>query len=358
MNNNEFLNIRVDKRIEMAMDNAVDMGVERAYKELKQKKSKKIKIAASVVAACLSLIFILGIANPAAASKVPIVGGVFKAIEKNLWFPGEYSKYATEVNKNTSNKGINITLTEILCDGQELYVTYMVKSKEPFKNTSKSDKPLDVNQLITYEDYKKVSFSDKELDDTGIAGLEGRFIDKNTFIGMKTYHLRSLETKIPDDFEFKVVINSIKTIAYKKGDKDQKFNGEWEFKVPVKVDRSISKTIAVNYTQSNGVSLNSIIISPTKTIVTTSNINHNLYGVRVFNGDKEISKESSKISDKGNEQTDYLSPLPKGCKKVRVVIYRDKLEEVSKTKQSDGSCNVSYKTTGEENILDKSVEIK
>ena len=56
---------------------------------------------------------------------------------------------------------------------------------------------------------------------------------------------------------------------------DQKFNGKLEFKVPVKVDRSISKTIDINYTDNNGVSLNSIIISSTKTIVTTANINHN-----------------------------------------------------------------------------------
>lgn len=116
--------------------------------------------------------------------------------------------------------------------------------------------------------------------------------------------------------------------------------------MPVKVDRSISETIDVNYTENNGVSLNSIIISPTKTIVTTKNINHNLYGVKVFNGNKELPGESSKISDNGNEQTNYLSSLPKGCKKVRVVIYKDKLEETSRTKKSDGSCNISYKTSG------------
>jgi len=71
-----------------------------------------------------------------------------------------------------------------------------------FKNTSRGDSPLNMNQLLTTEDYNKVSFSKLGLDNTGLAGLKGKFIDENTFIGMERYYLKSLNTEIPDTFDF------------------------------------------------------------------------------------------------------------------------------------------------------------
>ena len=42
-----------------------------------------------------------------------------------------------------------------------------------------------MNQLITSESYNKVDFTDEELDNSGFAGLEGKFINENTFIGVQ-----------------------------------------------------------------------------------------------------------------------------------------------------------------------------
>ena len=359
MNNNEFSNIEITENIHKAMDKAIDIGIERASMELKSKKIKKRKIAIGITAACFCLVVTFGATNPALAAKLPIVGSVFEAIEKKIQFPGEYSQYATSVNEVVSDNGINVTLSDILCDGEGLYVTYKVESKESFKYTSRGNKLLDVDQLMTMEAYNKVNFSNKELDNTGFAGLEGKFIDENTFIGMERYYLDSLETEIPDTFDFQVKLTSIGTHGYKKNDKDQNINGTWAFKVPVKVDKSISKNIEVNYKTDNGFSLDSIIITPFNVVINNTNPDHDCYGMKVTTQDnKELNFDRGQIFDDNNKQINYLSALPKDCKSLRVMIYKDILEEKETINHPDGSSETSYEDLGDEILLDKTINIE
>lgn len=353
MINNEFLNIEISEGI----DSAIDKGVERASVELKLRKNRKRKILILGIAAVIVGFFTFGITNPALASKMPIVGSVFEAIEKNIYFPGNYSEYATSVNETVESNGIKVTLSEILCDGEELYVTYKVESKKPFKYTSWGDKPLDMNQLITRESYNKVSFSDDELDNSGFAGLEGRFLDDNTFIGMERYYLGSLNTEIPDTFDFLVKLKSVGTGALKEGEKDQNFNGTWAFKVPVKVDKSISKNIEINEKENNGFVLNSITITPAELIIVNTNPDKKFYGVRVVDDkNTEIYCESGKISD-NNKHTMYFGAVPKDSKTLRIIIYRNKMELKETTKGAEGGYDSIYDNEREEILVDKTINI-
>ena len=359
MNNNEFSNIKITENIDKAMDYAVDKGIEKASMELKYTKSKKRKIAIGAIAACLVLIVTFGAINPALAAKLPIVGRALEYIEKNIQFPGNYSEYATSVNEQVSDNDINVTLSDILCDGEGLYVTYIVKSKEPFKYTSRGDKLLDGDQLITGEEYSKVSFSNKELDNTGIAGLEGKFIDENTFVGMERYYLTSLETQIPDNFDFQVKLTSIETIGLKQEDKEQKFIGNWEFKVPVKVDKSISKNIEINYKKDNGFSLDSVMITPFNTLISISHPNNELCNIRLIdNNNNEIGCAGGNMLD-DNKQINYFSALPKDCKSLRVILFKNHLVKKETIRHPDGSCDTDYEDVGDEEILlDKIINIE
>ena len=110
------------------IDIKIHNGVQKAILETSEAKINKKKKLTGAICATIALILALGIANPALAAKLPI-GNVFEAIEKNLFFPGNYSQYATSVNETTTSNGVDITLSEILCDGQYLYVTYIVEIK-------------------------------------------------------------------------------------------------------------------------------------------------------------------------------------------------------------------------------------
>lgn len=353
MINNEFLNIEISENI----DSAIDKGIERASIEIRAKKNKKRRIFIASVAAVIITFFTFGITNPALASKMPIVGSVFECIEKGILSPGNYSGYATKVNETVDSNGIKVTLSEVLCDGEGLYVTYKVESEVPFKYTSFGDKPLNRAQLQTREDYNRVSFSDKDLDNTGIAGLEGKFVDENTFIGMERYYLKSLDTDIPDEFNFDVKLNSIGTKGIEQYDEDQVFNGTWAFKVPVKVDKSISKNIDINEDEGNGFVLNSITITPFQMTIVNTNPNKKFYGVRVTDDkNNEIHCDSGKISD-DNKQTIYFGAVPKESKNLRIIIYRNKMKLKETIDKAEGGCDSIYDNEGEEILVDKTINI-
>ncbi|MFT8351223.1 DUF4179 domain-containing protein [Clostridium saccharoperbutylacetonicum] len=358
MNNNEFSNIKITESIDKAIDKAIDKGIARGNSEIKYKKFKKRKIAVGITAALISLVITFGTINPALAAKLPIIGSMFKVIEKNVDSPADYSEYATSLNTVVSDNGIKVTLSDIVCDGEELYVTYKVESKEPFKYELNENKPLDSDQLLENEAYHKVSFSDKELAMGKVSGLDGKFIDEHTFIGMKKYYLKSLGEEIPDSFDFEVKITSITTHVFENNNKNQIFNGNWAFKVPVKVDKSISKNIQVNYKTDNGFSIDSIIITPFSVVINSTNPDNEYYNMKVIDDKNRKLKFDSGRSFDENKKINYFGALSKDCKSLRVVIYKDKLEEKETIKNSDGSAETGYEEVGEEILLDKTISIE
>lgn len=336
-------------------------------KEIKKQVFKNIKIIkkpntiikrVTIAAACISLVFTLGAINPALAAKLPIIGSIFKVIEKNVESPGDYSKYATSLNEVVSDNGIKVTLSDILCDGEGLYVTYKIESKEPFKYELDGNEPLDSDQFLENEEYHKVSFSDNELVMGKVSGLDGKFIDEHTFIGMKKYYLKLLGKEIPDNFDFEVKITSITTHISDNNSKNQNYNGNWAFKVPVKVDKSISKNIDINYKTDNGFSLDSIIITPFSVVINSTNPDNEYYNIKVIDDKNRKLKSDGGRSLDENKKINYFGALSKDCKSLRVIIYKDKLEKNDIIGNQDGSSETNYKNVEEEVFLDKTIGIE
>lgn len=358
MNNNEFSNIKITESIYNAMDQAIDKGIERAVFEIKSKKNNSKRKIVIITAACISLVITLGAINPALAAQIPIIGSVFKLIEKNLDAPGDYSQYATSLNEVVSDSGIKVTLSDILCDGEGLYVTYKVESNEPFRYEKDGDEPLESDQLLEKEISHKVSFSDKELVIGKLSGLEGKFIDEHTFIGMKKYYLKFLDKEVPDNFDFEVKISSIGTHVFENNSRNQFFYGNWAFKVPVKVDKSISKKININYKTDNGFSIDSIIITPVSVVINNTNPDNEHYHMQVIDDkNKQLSSESGRLLD-DNKQIHYFKALPKDCKSLRIILYKNKIEEKETIKNSYGNSENSYESEEKEIFIDKTINIE
>ena len=329
------------------------------FKNIKiNKKRNAIIKGITIAAASISLVFLVGVVNPALGAKLPIIGSIFKAIEKNVESPGDYSKYATSLNEVVSNNGIKVTLSDILCDGEGLYVTYKIESKEPFKYEFDGNEPLDSDQLLENEEYHKVSFSDKELVMGKVSGLDGKFIDEHTFIGMKKYYLKLLGKEIPDNFDFEVKITSFTTHVFPNNPKNQIINGKWVFNVPVKVDRSISKNIGINYKTDNGFSLDSIIITPFSVVINSTNLDNEHYNMKVIDGkNKKLKSDGGRSLDE-NKKINYFGALSKECKSLRVIIYKDKTEQKETIENQKGSSETNYINVGEDVLLDKTISIE
>lgn len=122
----------------------------------KKKKVRKI-LYPGVAAAVILLLGLLGFSNPALAGKIPFIGRIFRTIESNVGYSGNYSDYASTIdapdtdsennndsqpdiesdnnsdNKTNSDSDINaysqtsgditITLSEIVCTDMSLYIS-------------------------------------------------------------------------------------------------------------------------------------------------------------------------------------------------------------------------------------------
>lgn len=359
MNNSKYNEINIPDNL----DARIDVGVKNASLEKIKNNSRKKNRAIGTIAASLVAVITLGVANPALAAKIPIIGSVFESIEKNIDFPGNYSQYATSVNETAYSNGVGITLSEILCDGQSLYVTYIVENEEPFKYTSWGDSGvMDMNQLVTSEAYNKVDFTDEELGNSGFAGLEGKFIDENTFVGVQKYNLYSLDSEIPDHFTFQTKINLIENYGIEANDKSYYKWGTWAFKVPVTVNKDLIKNVDLSKkeVESDAIKIDSIEITPFEIFV---DVNYKVgewsdYRVLLYDENGEMLKGSGgTLNDNGNtEKISAQSPNTESTS-IRVVVDKPILEVIEKWENENGS-GTTYKEIGSETVFDKVIPIK
>ena len=346
------------------LDNIIDDAINKADKDKKKnKKSKGIKKGLGTIAAGIAIVATVGIGTTTLAYGVPALGNAFEKIQNFLQFNGDYSKYATEVGKTVYDNNLKVTMSEILCDGQNLYVTYTLESKEPFKylgedkistiNSKEYKDAVSGNNRMLWNDQildelttAKVSFTDEELDNTGVAGLEGTYLNANTFIGVEQYDLSSLKAEIPDEFEF--------TVNYKRfvgmGGKPEysKIDGNWSFKVPVKVDKSLVKKIEVNDIGKDGVGVKEISVTPFEIRVLTGYYNEdNDYWIRIYDEEGNLLQGGSqKLFPESDTMKNYsMAIVPRGdtkFNKIKVELYKHFVDENGKDYLEDPRETVLY----------------
>ncbi|ELC8345464.1 MAG: DUF4179 domain-containing protein [Clostridium perfringens] len=344
MNKKDLDKISLPNNLDDIIDEAINMANE--DKKKNKIKGKGYKKVFKNIAAGLAIITGIGVGTSTFVYGVPIIKNAFERIQKEIWNKGDYSKYVTEVNQTVSNNGVGITLSEILCDGQNLYVSYVIESKEPFKYIKYKYDPVkdyDITKeqaekiekmQLDYAAEAKVSFTDSELDNSGVSGLEGRFIDDHTFVGVEEYNLTSLNMKIPDEFEFTINFNTIVEEGWNiERDKDNVLEGTWNFKVPVKVDKLLSKCIEVNAINNDGIGIKEVIATPIKLKVVTNGYDRekNDYWVRVYDEKGNILRTSS--GEELSSYGEYLSTIAKegeDIEKIKVEIYKPFVDENGK----------------------------
>ena len=320
MNKNNFDNIKLPSNIDEVIENALNKA-EEDKKNNKNKKSHKkiIQSTACGLALCLSL----GFGTKVLASNIPAIKNTFKLIQEKISFKGEYSKFATSINQTVYDNGLGVTLSEVLCDGESLYVSYIIKSEKSFKyiDINYENKKREKTQLLD-ESISKVSFSNKELYSSD--PLEGTFLDAYNFVGFQKYNLNEFK-EIPNKFEFNIKIKNIISKAMNEKDKDQDFKGEWNFKIPVIVDKSLTKEIIVDNKNDKNIGVEKVSITPFEIKVKTF-CKKDAYNVRAFNENGKILNIDSGIcSDDG--LITIIKRNGETPKKVKVELFKDKLQK-------------------------------
>ena len=252
------------------LDDVIDEAINMAHEDKKKNKiNKGYNKVFKTIAASVAIVITLGIGTTTLAQGISNIKIMFEEIHNSIKGNGSSLKYETEINKTVINNGIGITISEAIYDGQSLYITYKVESKDAFKYIKDNKFPNVVNnQILPLADIK-LSFTDEKIIERN-GRIEGKFIDDHTFIGVGQYDLIDLKKPIPNEFEFITTINALAIENMSSSDDEgQVFKGNWAFKIPVKVEKSLTKEIDINDVNERGLGINKIYNTPSEIKIIT-----------------------------------------------------------------------------------------
>lgn len=112
---------------------------------------------------------------PAFARNIPVLNSIIQSFnDKN----GEYQKYSQAVNNSATDKGITLTINEVLCDNNQLIMAYTTKSDGNIKDVIKEKMDKDYRPFFLGH-YLKIN----DKDGFGNGGDGGKYLDNHTYVG-------------------------------------------------------------------------------------------------------------------------------------------------------------------------------
>lgn len=200
-------------------------------KQVKDKKSVrkyKYKAAAAVVIVVISI----GAAVPALAKNIPALKSIIQALNSRNDDHGEYEKYSQMLNKSVTDKGITLTINEVLCDESNLMIGYTIKSEGNIKEIVKMGKDVieaqgKANNFQPFMLIGYLKINGKQVDSG--SGEGGKYLDDHSYINSETMNIAN--KNLPSIFNVDLDIKDICGVQ-----------GKWNFKFSVSKDEILKKT--------------------------------------------------------------------------------------------------------------------
>lgn len=199
------------------------------------KQIRRIYKAAIGLTAAAAAFSTVCITNPAFAANIPLVGSIFAELGNSLGFSGDYSKYAeqlerrkpesenaqeTEENnpkvKNADDTtsdaeatdtdaafsqtvdGTTVTLSEVYCNDEALYLSMLIETEEKFPETGVTlDGTPNINIHNTGMHFSYNPSYNQEETDRINGYLDGKILDDHTYAGVLRVELS--ETTVDED---------------------------------------------------------------------------------------------------------------------------------------------------------------
>lgn len=309
----------------------------RTKQRAKNKKLVRAAAAAGILVTCAG---VFSYTNPAAASRIPIIGRIFDQVSSDLTYSGNYAQ--KEVLHNSAEKdsqtnadaacepagtaaegiftaadnGITITASEVYCDGYSIYLTAQIESEQGGFSNIPSYYTRRFGETTSQSLYTGGSW---KTSGEAIAlcnnNFEGKAVDDHTFIGMvkldmdEYYEQNGVLHLSFSDFAY----DNINALDAQDIGPSSKFDGTWELTVPFSVDKEQCKEIKINKQNENGYKLQSVFVSPYQVIVfhetPYTTLQSDSYTLEDF--EKQWGKKNEEITAKGGEAVTYEEMLNK-----------------------------------------------
>lgn len=365
MNHSKFDEIKIPSQI----DDIINQNIQRAIRD-KQKPARKHRKMITALVASLLLFMVLGISNPAIASNIPFIKNIFEVLQDGFRYPGNYSKYSEFVGETVYSNGIAVTVADVLCDGEMLHITYIIKKDTPFpyRQITGDDGNIlfDIQALNVKLLAADLKNGDTLISFAGDSYINGKFIDDDTFIGVTSYSLEYLNVELPTEFSFNVLITEITNKSIYALNKEQLNDitlGSWAFKIPITVQKDLRETLSLETTPSDFTEKIEMSLSPFNTYIDITfpfNIfERTTYQEAEFydqNGNELIYFQGSSMNE--HVYRYYLLTLDPNVTAIRIVLTEKQYIKLDETVVSYGVSETTgyMKTLGV--VFDKTYPIK
>lgn len=254
-------------------------------READRRKKQRTKILAGIsgmaAAICLGVFFVA--ADPVAAAKLPLIGWIFKSVEKEVSYPGDYSSQAEQLVKAEEvgreeapdspyvkeSDGVRFTISEVYCNDMAMYLAVCLEAEEGFGDEFReSSRGIDINS-IQFESTVVIDMTESGMGTftmdpaLGIEApyyMEGRFEDDKTFAGIIRVDLTDVVSRVgqdsvslPEHFTYGFSVTDI--YANYEG---KHYRGDWSFLLDVRSETGHTQKIAVSRTNGEGLGIGTI----------------------------------------------------------------------------------------------------
>ncbi|MDO5136779.1 MAG: DUF4179 domain-containing protein [Eubacteriales bacterium] len=242
------------------------------------------KIAAAAVG-ILAAGSVLCYSNPALASRIPILGDIFRQIEKITTYSGDYSDYAVVLsseedgeagkeNLSAEDAGIKVRASEVLYDGMSVFLTLKMDVDQgnlrniPRYSTADGTKE-GASIVYLWGEYEVPGAAAPQPLTEEAFYLEGKALDDHTYVGMMKMNLNQ------DGLEKGMLSLNLSAIGYDDVEgvyvenKDgHKWEGSWELQIPFQLDKERTKHITLD-TKGKPYGTKEVTISPYQIVTVT-----------------------------------------------------------------------------------------
>lgn len=219
----------------------------------KQKKKRLMKVAAILI--CVGVTF-LGLLNQ--ESIQAMIDERFPQLAQMLKISDDYTQSVQVVSQE---KGITVTVEEVLRDGEELYILYTVDLGEQEINPT--------TDTIEIANQNKIFNGREQL---WLASQMGDFDEQNIYHGQEI--INSFDLK-GEDINFKWQIREIQLHKFIKGKEHvKKYKGNWEFTIKLNDKKLLAKT--------KEIKMDTTMELPDKVKVQFIKMRYNIIGVKLY----------------------------------------------------------------------------
>lgn len=175
------------------LDNIVNEKLSIIQTQSRKKKKYHILYGFSAAAACVAVLIIFSVSNPVLAAQIPLIGHLFGKVEEKQSYYRNIETKPVQVIPETKEEennvdGMKISLSEIYCNTEAMYMTVLIESEEAFPDYLLQD--YYYTEVLQDEDYVSSIMLNGEqhfdfIDEPFLADTQvmGEYLDNHTFAG-------------------------------------------------------------------------------------------------------------------------------------------------------------------------------